>query len=193
LSVQASRSFFASTVSEFLGTEPEQIIGRMSARLATLHRSAERTQIEAWARQIELLTSAFREVGQQANDWSILFETPLLRLGRRLDVVVLAPGVVMVIEFKVNAANYRSADLAQTEFYALSLRDFHAASQERIIIPILCADLAKETVPSRTAAATNWAWRLSRIRSPRNSGRCSPPTASWLVCRVPGEWGSRPS
>jgi hypothetical protein len=145
LSVQATRSFFASTVSEFLAAEPERIIGRMSARLAALHRTAERTQIEAWARQIEILTTAFGELGQQADNWSILFETPLLRLGRRLDVVVLAPGVVMVVEFKVNAASYRSADLAQTEYYALSLRDFHAASQERIIVPILCADLAKDS------------------------------------------------
>ena len=145
MSVQASRSFFANTVSGFLATEPEQIIGRMSARLAALHSSAERTQIEAWDRQIGLLTSAFREIGQRANDWTILFETPLLRLGRRLDVVVLSPGVVMVIEFKVNSASYRGGDLAQTEFYALSLRDFHAASQERVIVPMLCADLAKES------------------------------------------------
>lgn len=149
MSVRTSRSFFASTVGEFLAAEPEQIVGRMSARLAALHRSAERSQIEAWVKQIGLLTTAFREIGSQAIGWSILFETPLLRLGRRLDVVVLAQGVVMVIEFKVNAASYRSADLAQTEFYALSLRDFHAASQERIIVPILCADLAKE---SRLAA-----------------------------------------
>lgn len=142
---QATRSFFSGTVSDFLTAEPAQIIGRMTARLAALHRSAERTQIEAWTRQIDLLSSAFREIGSRANGWTVLFETPLLRLGRRLDVVVLAPGVVMVIEFKVNAGSYRSADMAQTEFYALSLRDFHAASQERIIVPILCADLAKES------------------------------------------------
>ena len=145
MSAQTPRSFFAGAVSEFLATEPEQIIGRMSARLAALHRSTERSQIEAWAKQIELLADAFRQIGSPATEWSILFETPLLRLGRRLDVVVLTPGVVMVIEFKVNAASYRSADVAQTEFYALSLRDFHAASQERIIGPILCADLAKES------------------------------------------------
>lgn len=142
MSAEAPRSFFAGTVPEFLASAPDQIIGRMSARLAALHRSAERTQIEAWARQIALLSGALREIGDRASDWTILFETPLLRLGRRLDVVVLAPGVVMVIEFKVNATAYRSADLAQTEFYALSLRDFHAASQERVIVPMLCADLA---------------------------------------------------
>ena len=136
LSAQTPRSFFAGAVSEFLATEPEQIIGRMSARLAALHRSTERSQIEAWAKQIELLADAFRQIGSPATEWSILFETPLLRLGRRLDVVVLTPGVVMVIEFKVDAASYRSADVAQTEFYALSLREFHAASQERIIVPI---------------------------------------------------------
>lgn len=147
----SSRSFFAGRVQEFLATEPEQIIGRMSGRLAEVHRSADRDQIRAWARQIELLTKTFRDLGEGALDWSILFEMPLLRLGRRLDVVVLMSGVVALVEFKINATAYRAGDIAQTEFYALSLRDFHAASQDRIIVPILCAEFARsstlETAP----------------------------------------------
>jgi hypothetical protein len=145
LSPQTTRSFFAGTVQEFLASDPEQLIGRLSGRLAELHRSADRDQIRAWARQIEILTAAFNDLGEVTRDWSVLFETPLLRLGRRLDVVVLMPGMVVVLEFKINATAYKGADIAQTEFYALSLRDFHAASQDRIIVPILCADLAKSS------------------------------------------------
>ena len=75
---------------------------------------------------------------------------PLLRLGKRLDVVLLAPGVVALIEFKIGATRYDSADKAQTEGYAHSLRDFHEASQRRLVVPILCAEKA----PDRPTAIT---------------------------------------
>lgn len=139
---ETTRSYFAGTVQEFLATPPETLLGRMSARLAEHHRVAERDQIRAWTRQIDLLRSAFGELGEAAQVWSILFEAPILRLGRRMDVVVLAPGVVIVVEFKIGATSFAASAVAQTEYYALSLRDFHAASQERIIVPLLCADQA---------------------------------------------------
>ena len=37
-----------------------------------------------------------------------------------------------------------SADKAQTEGYAHSLRDFHEASQRRLVVPILCAEKAPD-------------------------------------------------
>lgn len=143
--MEMTRSFYAATVGEFLLATPDQLIGRMSIRLAALHRQAEHDQLRAWTREIELLRAAFAEIGEPALDWSVLFEAPILRLGRRMDVVVLAPGVVAVVEFKVGSKTYNSQDIAQTEYYALCLRDFHAVSQVRTIVPILCADLAPES------------------------------------------------
>jgi len=140
-----SRSFYAATVAEFLTAVPDQLIGQMSSRLAKLHGQAENDQIKAWMREIELLRSAFSQIGDAASNWGVLFETPLLRLGRRLDVVVLTPGVVIVLEFKIGSKTYNSQDVAQTEYYALSLRDFHEASQVRTIVPILCSDAAAST------------------------------------------------
>ena len=143
--MEVTRSFYAATVKEFLSSAPDQLIGLMAVRLAALHRQAEHDQLRAWARQIEILQAAFAEIGDPALDWTVLFETPILRLGRRMDVVVLMPGVVAVLEFKVGSKAYNSQDIAQTEYYALCLRDFHAASQVRTIVPILCADLAPES------------------------------------------------
>lgn len=140
--MEPTRSFYAASVREFLVAEPNALIGQMSVRLAALHRQAEHDQLRAWAREIELLRETFSTIGEAALDWSILFEAPMLRLGRRMDVVVLMPGVVAVVEFKVGSKSYNSQDIAQTEYYALCLRDFHAASQVRTIVPILCADLA---------------------------------------------------
>jgi hypothetical protein len=71
-----------------------------------------------------------------------VLETPLLRLGKRLDAVILAPGVVVLIEYKMRAARFDAQAIVQTERYAQSLRDFHQASQTRLIIPILCAEKA---------------------------------------------------
>jgi hypothetical protein len=73
-----------------------------------------------------------------------LIEVPLLRLGKRLDAVLLVPGIVAVIEFKIGATRYDSSDKAQTEAYAHSLRDFHEASQRRLVVPILCAEKAAD-------------------------------------------------
>ena len=81
---------------------------------------------------------------KRLRDWTILIEVPLLRLGKRLDVVLLAPGLVAIIEFKIGATRYDSADKAQTEGYAHSLRDFHEASQRRMVVPILCAEKAPD-------------------------------------------------
>lgn len=47
--------------------------------------------------------------------------------------MLLAPGVVILIEFKIGATRYDFADKAQTEAYAHSLRDFHEASQRRLV------------------------------------------------------------
>ena len=116
------------------------------------HAAAEAEQIRAWEREIELLRAALAEVGEAARRLVILIEVPLLRLGKRLDVVLLAPGVVALIEFKIGATRYDSADKAQTEGYAHSLRDFHEVSQRRLVIPILCAEKAPDR-PIRIAAA----------------------------------------
>jgi Uncharacterized conserved protein (DUF2075) len=148
----SSRSFYSASLAQFLAADPKAIIGQLSSKHVAFHAAAEAEQIRAWEREIELLRAALAEVGEAARNWIILIEVPLLRLGKRLDVVLLAPGVVALIEFKIGATRYDSADKAQTEGYAHSLRDFHEVSQRRLVIPILCAEKAPDR-PIRLAAA----------------------------------------
>lgn len=136
----ANRSFYSASVGKFLEDPAAAIVGRLSSKHVAFHAAAEAEQIRAWEREVELLRIAFAEAGEAAMDWIVLIEVPLLRLGKRLDVVLLAPGIVAVIEFKIGATRYNSADKAQTEAYAHSLRDFHQASQRRLVVPILCAE-----------------------------------------------------
>lgn len=135
------RSFFASTVSEFLGANPAAIVGQLSSRHVAFHASAEAEQVRAWEREVELLKTACVPLARPG--WSLLMEVPLLRLGRRLDAVLLGPGLVIPIEFKIGASAHVGADRLQTERYAQSLRDFHEVSRARRIIPILCAERAR--------------------------------------------------
>ena len=67
---------------------------------------------------------------------------PLLRIGRRIDAVILVRDHVVCIEFKIGSRAFLSADVEQAVDYALCLRDFHSASRNRSITPVLCADQA---------------------------------------------------
>src|SRR5262249_24331926 len=54
---------------------------------------------------------------------------------------------IVVLEMKVGESVFRAEDARQAEEYALDLRDFHAASHERDILPILWCTNAPETAP----------------------------------------------
>lgn len=142
LAARQGRSFFSAQVADFLRTDARAIIGQLASRHVAFHASAEAEQLRAWEQEVVLLRSAFAEVGPVADTWWILLEAPLLRLGKRLDAVILAPGVVGVLEFKIGATAFAGADRVQTERYAQSLRDFHEVSQRLLIMPILCAEFA---------------------------------------------------
>jgi hypothetical protein len=136
----STKSYYASQVADFLSLPSEDIIGRLATRVSTEHSGNESNQIRAWRTQIDLLKEAL--AGPQCANWGILLELPLLRLGRRIDTVLLIGDHVACIEFKIGSSSFGSAYIDQALDYALCLRDFHAASHSRTIIPILCADQA---------------------------------------------------
>jgi hypothetical protein len=79
--------------------------------------------------------------------WQILLEYPIPRRGKRIDAVLLAAALVIVLEFKCGADCYAREGIAQIEDYCLDLRDFHKESLGRTIVPILVATDAPETAP----------------------------------------------
>jgi hypothetical protein len=97
-------------------------------------------QTKAWARVIPKLQHTFVQllkVRPAAHDWTILLEYPLYRLRRRIDIVILAHSLIVVVECKVGADVFTTEDRRQVEEYALDLRDFHAESYRRSILPVL--------------------------------------------------------
>ena len=75
-------------------------------------------------------------VRPEVHDWTVLLEYPLYRLRRRIDIVILAGSLVVVVECKVGAEAFTAEDRRQVEEYALDLRDFHAESYRRTIVPV---------------------------------------------------------
>lgn len=137
-------AYYLSTVKRVLEEPCDIVVGR----LAIHQPSATQEQHNAWSDQINLLKAGFDVAAASCPavlQWSLLFEYRMLRLQRRIDVVLLAEDVIFSIEFKTGAAQYAAADRRQTEDYALDLRDFHAESRRRLIVPVLCATHAPTT------------------------------------------------
>ncbi len=139
-------AWWSASLADFLERDPEEIVGGLATRLVESHSINRDTQIRAWRAQIELLRHS---LAGQAPDWHLLLEYPLLRLGRRIDAVLLTAHAILVLEFKVGATSFTHGDRQQVEDYALDLFDFHAESRVHPIIPILVATEA-------TPHATNW-------------------------------------
>jgi hypothetical protein len=131
----SQRSWYSASISEFLQTTPDTIVGRLAINgdFALIP-----TQKDAWSAQISLLKAHL--VGLAG---SLFFEFNIPRVGRRIDAVLLIGPVVFVIEFKVGGTVFERAAVEQVWDYALDLKNFHKASHSVSIVPIL---IAPETI-----------------------------------------------
>lgn len=93
----------------------------------------------AWEEEVAVLKAAL--VGFEHG--TLLFEYEIPRLMKRVDVIVLYAGIIFVIEFKANKADFETADIDQCMDYALDLKNFHQQSATRTIVPILVSTAAK--------------------------------------------------
>jgi len=137
-------AYFKATFAEFAATPETAVLGELedgAARSGFAFKTASSTR--SWQRQIGLLQKHVTTlIGEDPlrERWSLLLEFPIPRRNKRIDAVILAEGVILCLEFKVTftgAAIFRSADQRQVEDYALDLHDFHLASANRTIFPIL--------------------------------------------------------
>lgn len=131
-------SYYNAVVSEFLSTDTDTVIGRLS--LANRH-SLEEPQRWAWRRQIDVLRSALAEYP----DARLFLEFVIPRMGKRADAVLLTDCAVFVLEFKVGANTHAASALDQVEDYALDLKNFHEGSHSVSIIPLLISTDADPT------------------------------------------------
>jgi hypothetical protein len=168
------------TVTGLLNASTETLVGQLETSYARDgYASLFAQQTLAWATVIPLLQQELRSlVGSTptASEWTVLLEYPLYRLRKRIDIVLLAHTVVVVIEAKVGEQCYRKEDERQVEEYALDLRDFHAASRSCAIVPVLwCTEasspgipdcpVSNQVAPVQKAGRGGLASLLSQVRS----------------------------
>jgi hypothetical protein len=155
-SQQHMRAYFRGTLHEFISTELAALLGRLELAYGRDGFASQyTTQTRAWADVIPQLRSACESLLNrypEAAQWFLLLEYPLYRLRRRLDVVLLAGELVVVIEVKVGAQKFLAQDIRQVEDYSLDLRDFHSGTANRRILPVLwstdVANIGSLSLPS---------------------------------------------
>ena len=98
------------------------------------------SQVDAWTQSDLVLRASFRDLAiadPSITSWGIAFEYELpLEGGRRPDVVVLAGGTVVVLEFKQNPILDRAA-IDQVNAYSRDLAEYHSESHDRPVAPLL--------------------------------------------------------
>ena len=139
------RFFYQNNISGFLADSEDTILGILARNnsfdLVDLQRNA-------WLYEITFL----KKLLHNESAGQIIFEYSIPRLGKRIDVVLLLHGIVFVLEFKVGADKYSRQDWEQVWDYALDLKNFHEASRDLAIVPILVATDAADASVSMEAS-----------------------------------------
>lgn len=125
---------YSSSVDRFLAADAHLVLGALAAAHAY---DIEVDQRQAWEEEIEILKTALRGV-----DGVVYLEFDVPRLGSRIDAVLVSGPAIFPVEFKCGERQFRLADYNQAWDYALDLKNFHAASHDAPILPILVATQA---------------------------------------------------
>ncbi|HEX3251068.1 MAG TPA: DUF2075 domain-containing protein [Pyrinomonadaceae bacterium] len=133
------RAYYSSSISGFLQTSPNEILGELTRAHA---RTIEQTQLNAWLEQINILK---RVLGDRSG--RIYFEYAIPRMGKRIDVVLTIGSVIFVLEFKVGESHFTTSAIDQVTDYCLDLKNFHESSYNCFIVPVLVATASRHITP----------------------------------------------
>ncbi len=140
-------AYYRATLREFLQDDPGRVLGLIHQQSSRSGFSElKESQSKAWQEQLVILRSATEKLLNHFNDahsWGILFEYPIPRRQKRVDVIILARDVILCLEFKTGEVKHKKSTCRQVEDYALDLRDFHEQSRGFPIVPIAIATKAK--------------------------------------------------
>jgi hypothetical protein len=126
------QAYYESRIADFLSALPQTVLGYLAEHHAHDLVSFQR---EAWLAQIKLLQ---RELTEFPGGW-LAFEFVIPRMGKRVDAIIVLQGIIFIVEFKTGDDTYRGAAIDQVTDYALDLKNFHAGSHHRCLVPILIA------------------------------------------------------
>jgi hypothetical protein len=129
------RSYYSNSIAGFLDENETKILGELSL----YHNfSLEGLQKNAWIKQIQILKDAL----QLFKEGQIYFEFAIPRMGKRVDNILIINDLILVLEFKIGDSEYQKYATEQVVDYCLDLKNFHLASHNEKLIPILISTRA---------------------------------------------------
>src|SRR5206468_3979594 len=133
------RFWYGASIGDFFGESPTAVLGDLTRNcdFALIP-----TQRDAWLAQIDFLQAEVKGL-----TGSIFFEFNIPRMGRRIDVVLVIGPVIFAVEFKVGEKVFDRSAIDQVWDYGLDLKNFHEASHDASIVPILIATEATDCQP----------------------------------------------
>ena len=133
---QKGKSYYYNTIKGFLNDKSSTVLGLLVKKAFDNNDE----QRDAWINQIAQLQEKLTTYNASGH---IIFEYDIVRLGKRIDVVLLMRHIVFSLEFKNGKNVYVAKDVEQAEDYALDLKNFHKESENLYVCPILIATNAK--------------------------------------------------
>lgn len=131
-------AYYRTSLAEFVTGDPQRILGILTeASSSDGFYELKHRQTKAWLNELQALRATAAAViatRPASAGWALLLEFPIPRRHKRVDAVILAGAVVVVLEFKSDQRGAIRQAQQQAEDYALDLRDFHAGSLHRQII-----------------------------------------------------------
>ena len=131
-STQGEKAYYCNSIPGFIKDTSASIVGQL------VHHSFEIgiDQANAWENQISELQSRLESHGIEGD---IIFEYDIVRLGKRIDVILLIRHMVFSLEFKNGKDIFTAQDAQQAEDYAIDIKNFHKESEDLYVCPILIA------------------------------------------------------
>ena len=166
-------SFYSSSIKNLVDQRSETVLGYLAKQNPF---ALDALQRNAWLSQIDLVRTQLRAL----EGW-VAFEFAIPRMGKRADVVLVTAGIVFVLEFKVGSQHFDAAATDQVVDYALDLKNFHAGSHDRRIVPIVVATMAD-------TAAFKLSWESDGVASPiRTNGADLGDIVGSIIARTPAQ------
>lgn len=131
-STQNGKAYYCNSIPEFIKDDSSSIIGQLVRHSFEINID----QADAWENQIKELQIRLQKCGIEGD---VIFEYDIVRLGKRIDVILLIRHMVFSLEFKNGKTVFTAQDAQQAEDYALDIKNFHKESEDLYVCPILIA------------------------------------------------------
>ena len=134
-STQSGKAYYCNSIPGFIRDNSTSIIGQLVKHSFDINKE----QSDAWENQISELQNRLEKCGMEGD---IIFEYDIVRLGKRIDVILLIRHMVFSLEFKNGKNIFTAQDAQQAEDYAIDIKNFHKESEDLYVCPILIATKA---------------------------------------------------